>query len=401
MTSFQYDFIDDASFDPADSAASLSDLCRSLVESVQLLAYAIPQTGLIEAKILLARHIERDTEVVTRLNNRIRELGRTIDVQAARVVDQEKAITCFEDESGHLLPSGIYATKAELLASIAKRKAHTHPLWDEPSYRVLAFASEVLSDEIADFNRIKVFAKRVPPSSETIKGAPLRDGRLAVVPDSRMQLKSESADRNLAELMHHTLMGTEIPTIEMTAGLIRDFPDTPWEFVVDISRQLWDEARHAEMCIKRCRQAGFDIGDFPCDHKTWSLTNGKPLELRLAIHQRIGEWLGVDAAIEWTRRLEANSDLRTVGLLNFIVEDEIAHVAIGNKWLRNLCQSEERIWAIHEQAEKVRAEASGPVNGHIPLPLNVDSCLRSGFGEKEIERLAEKREVVVTKVGDL
>lgn len=395
------EFNDDAALDPKESAQTLIKICWQFIEMIDGEAKAIPSTGLIEAKILLARHIEQDVQIVTQLDKRVRELGQSMDLAALRAAIKGQAQDLvMRSENPHFLPYDTYDLRRATLANILEVRNRIHPLWDEPTARIIELVDTCLTEQLQQFEAVTRVAATTAPGVNSDSSRPRRDGRLTVVADSRLQLNSDSGERNLAELMHHTLMGTEIPTIEMTAALIRDFPDTPWEFVRDISRQLWDEARHAEMCIRRLRQSGFEIGDFPCDHKTWSLTNGRPLELRLAIHQRIGEWLGVDAAIEWTRRMESSRDLRTAGLLNFIVEDEISHVAIGNRWLNVFCGSEEKVWAVHEVAEDVRAKASGQVNGHIPLPLNVESCVRSGFGKLEIEKLALNRDIVGDNRGD-
>lgn len=39
----------------------------------------------------------------------------------------------------------------------------------------------------------------------------------------------------------------EIDVPEMMSSIIAETPDKPWEYYQDMSRQLWDEARHAMM----------------------------------------------------------------------------------------------------------------------------------------------------------
>ena len=78
----------------------------------------------------------------------------------------------------------------------------------------------------------------------------------------------------------------EIDVPEMMASIIAETPDKPWDYYRDMTRQLWDEARHAMMGEVGFAQLGIDWrkgdGQF-----TWSLalnTQLKPIERHAVLY---------------------------------------------------------------------------------------------------------------------
>jgi hypothetical protein len=62
-------------------------------------------------------------------------------------------------------------------------------------------------------------------------------------------------------LMMHYKRLREIDVPEMMASIIAETPGQPWPYVVDMTRQLWDEARHAMMGEIGFVRAGIDSRD--------------------------------------------------------------------------------------------------------------------------------------------
>lgn len=380
---------------PAESRDRLSETLDGVVDLIQdaaAIAIAIPS---MEAKLLLARQIEAAAGWGARIAARIGELDRApVDLPARRRQAAARyPAPCDAAAATARLTARAMETGPALMARAGDHLDRLHPIWDEPTRRILDHLTHGIADQIADSRQC--LTTIVPGPDETpahAGGMPGRDRRFTVVDNARLVLDAPDHDGRMAELMHYTLMATEIPTIEVCCGMLRDFPDMPWDFVSDMGRQLWDEARHAEACIERLHEAGGRIGDLPVDHRNWRLSADHPLPVRLAVHQRIGEWLGVDAAIAWIDRLAGQGDVRTTTLLAFIAEDEIGHVAIGNRWLRRLCGDDDAaVWAVHRDADAIRQAAAGNINGHMPLPLNEARCLRGGFNHTEIAALRRQR----------
>src|SRR5262249_34002615 len=133
---------------------------------------------------------------------------------------------------------------------------------------------------------------------------------------------------------HFLLMSTEIPTIEHCARLIIQRGDLPWAFVQDMARQCWDEGRHAKACIQHIIASGYNVGDFPVELNLWRAPSDQPLPLARAVHQRIGERIGVDAAVWASMNAAASGASDTARTFDFIYRDEVLHVRFGNYWLR-------------------------------------------------------------------
>jgi hypothetical protein len=61
----------------------------------------------------------------------------------------------------------------------------------------------------------------------------------------------------------HGICGGEFQAMEAAGRTLYDFPDAPWEFQLDMARQVWDESRHAEIYIKLLEYVGSYYGEFP------------------------------------------------------------------------------------------------------------------------------------------
>ncbi len=60
----------------------------------------------------------------------------------------------------------------------------------------------------------------------------------------------------------HGIAVGEMQAMEAKGRTLFDFPDAPWEFQIDMARQVWDESRHAEIFIKLLEYTGSFLGNF-------------------------------------------------------------------------------------------------------------------------------------------
>ena len=70
----------------------------------------------------------------------------------------------------------------------------------------------------------------------------------------------------------HGICGGEFQAMEAAGRTLYDFPDAPWEFQLDMARQVWDESRHAEIYMKLLEYVGSYYGEFPEGEVLWSCT---------------------------------------------------------------------------------------------------------------------------------
>jgi hypothetical protein len=127
----------------------------------------------------------------------------------------------------------------------------------------------------------------------------------------------------------------EVDVPEMMASIITETPGKPWEYYRDLTRQLWDEARHAMM-----GEAGFaNLGiDWPAKvmiNYTWSLalnTQLKPIE-RHAVLYFIEQGLMPKNGkrFEWEVGLASRNPLAAL-FQDYDWADEVLHARIGRDW---------------------------------------------------------------------
>src|SRR5678809_822950 len=67
---------------------------------------------------------------------------------------------------------------------------------------------------------------------------------------------------SIKERVHGIMVG-ELQAMEGAGRTVYDFPDAPWEFTMDMARQVWDESRHVEIYVRLLEHLDGYIGEFP------------------------------------------------------------------------------------------------------------------------------------------
>jgi hypothetical protein len=126
----------------------------------------------------------------------------------------------------------------------------------------------------------------------------------------------------------------EIDVPEMMASIIAETPDKPWSYYRDMTRQLWDEARHAMMGEVGFVAGGVDWRKVMVNF-TWSLglnTQLKPFE-RHAVLYFIEQGLMPKNGkrFEWEVGQASGNPLSAV-FQDYDWADEVLHARIGRDW---------------------------------------------------------------------
>jgi hypothetical protein len=127
----------------------------------------------------------------------------------------------------------------------------------------------------------------------------------------------------------------EIDVPEMMASIIAETSDKPWGYYRDMTRQLWDEARHAMMGEVGFAQLGVDWPKNVMVNFTWSLalnTQLKPIE-RHAVLYFIEQGLmpKTGKRFEWEVAQQSGNPLSAL-FQDFDWADEVLHARIGRDW---------------------------------------------------------------------
>jgi hypothetical protein len=277
----------------------------------------------------------------------------------------------------------IHALHHHALPALRQALAHhlrdTHPLADWPTVRILRFAQLEL-DDMLDWGRRALQGLAAEPRTEqaadwialleaalasaggldgTVPEAsrpalpaprfsatpfqfqrtPRRDPRF---PDPyNMGVHAEAFLYNpdfpasAKTLMMYFKRLREIDVPEMMASILVESPEKPWDFHRDMTRQLWDEARHALMGETGFTHLGIPWPDLVKVNFTWS----KGLNEQLTPPERHAVLWFIEQGLmsktgkryEWEVGRDSGDRLAEV-FQDFDWADEVLHARIGRDW---------------------------------------------------------------------
>jgi hypothetical protein len=273
---------------------------------------------------------------------------------------------------------GLYETALPAVRDALRRHhAESHPLADQPTRRLLRFA-QIELEEALEYGRKAVSALVSPadrtdsaPLVETLRralasaggadgtapidaplparllsarpwkydGIPQRDSRFRdpynMGVNAEVFLYDSFQPANAKVLMMYYKRLREIDVPEMMAGILAETPGKPWGYYRDMTRQLWDEARHAMMGEVGFAAAGVDWPTRVQVNFTWSLglnTQLTPKE-RHAVLYFIEQGLmpRTGKRHEWETAIAAANPLAST-FQDFDWADEVLHARIGRDW---------------------------------------------------------------------
>ncbi|MFO7954824.1 ferritin-like domain-containing protein [Thioalkalivibrio sp.] len=139
----------------------------------------------------------------------------------------------------------------------------------------------------------------------------------------------------------HAVAHIEFNAINLALDAVYRFRDMPAPFVSDWLQVAAEEARHFRLLRARLLELGADYGELPAHNGLWeaSLATDHDVMVRMALVPRVLEARGLDVTPGMIQRLEAAGDRDTVALLEIIQREEVAHVAIGTRWFRELARA--------------------------------------------------------------
>ena len=272
---------------------------------------------------------------------------------------------------------GVYEVALPALdAALARHVAETNPLTDAPSVRVCRFA-RVEAADMLDFGRKgiaclvdedtrsamrpwvallddalaaaggldgagepsgKSIGRHYSKSPYVYDPIPRRDERFVdlhnqgVNPEAFLYSPDYSPRDKTLMMLFKRLREIDVP--EMMASIIFETRGKPWGYYRDMTRQLWDEARHAMMGEVGFVARGVDWTEARITHN-WSLrlnTECSPIE-RHAVLYFIEQGLMTKTGkrYEWEVGV-ASGDPLMATIQDFDWADEVLHAAIGREW---------------------------------------------------------------------
>jgi uncharacterized ferritin-like protein (DUF455 family) len=212
---------------------------------------------------------------------------------------------------------------------------------------------------------------------------PCRPDRPTLVSVLKVQKRSAHTVEGRAALIH-SLAHIELNAVDLGLDIVWRFPDMPKQFYVDWAIVAQEEAKHFTLLAEHLSGLGHQYGDFPAHTGLWDMAERTKGDLlaRLALVPRTLEARGLDASPPVRDKLLSAGDKRGAEILAIILQDEIGHVATGNRWYRWLCSQRSidpiasyKALAEHYSAPKLRG------------PFNLAARRAAGFDEEELAAL--------------
>lgn len=353
-------------------------------------------------KVALGRKIGLDGLAIERLSRRITQMFSTgakgaAPAPFARWLDAHHA----ETDEGRVA-AVLIATIDALSRSMTRYLGDAHH-GDEPTLLLLRtlqgdlalgretlapFATTTLEAPSLDDGELVEYAATEPllpiPSFPARPPNYVRDPDASVTP--KLSLHDAMAPENIAKTFRRMYIEIEISAIEVCARNVVEYRTMPNAFKVDMSQQIWDEARHAELAVDIMRKYGVELGDLHYSGLVWMRHEmGADLAERLAIEQCIQEGNSVDKAwgmVEMLRRFDRHEAAEA---MEWLTADETQHALIGNRWLLRLCG---------DQREKYEAVLRS-ANEKIKFPLfavNRDLREIAGYPDWYVDALERELE---------
>jgi len=332
-----------------------------------------------ELKMAFSFHAHLCAEHVTALRKRVGEMR-----EPPLGLDEipHPALEIFFDEilsspNTDALLHGVYDHAIPALEGALKEfMARAHPLADHPSIRVCRFAAI----EVAEMNAFggKLVENAEPPFNElepawirlladclaaagglagdeeevarvllrrfstvpfVFDPVPRRDERfpdpynMAVNAEALLYDASFPPQPKVLAMFYKRLREIDVP--EMMATILHQTRGKPWDYHRDMTRQLWDEARHAMMGEIGFASLDIDWAKLVMVNFTWSLalnTQLTPLE-RHAVLYFIEQGLmpRTGKRFEWETALASQNALSAM-FQDFDWADEVLHARIGRDW---------------------------------------------------------------------
>jgi hypothetical protein len=328
----------------------------------------LPATPEWEVKCALALHLWLDAEHVSSIRARVAQM-REPPLRLDDVPDDALDAACAEAiraESTPELVAAVYGVlRPALIAALRAHVGELNPIFDHPTLRllrtILREQEEVLEwgeaalAVVADDAAAQAFAGHVRAYLEAADDlpAPRSDGtryEMDVDPrrderfrdgfnnsgkvGRRLRDASLPTDERAFALVYKRLLEMDVP--EMMAPILYRTEGKPWEYYADLSRQLWDEARHAIMGEVGVEALGMPFHRYPIDRKFSALLNTRftPLEAHLILW-KIEQGLmprTTGKRFEWELATEDGNEL-TIAMQDYDWADEVLHAQIGRRHL--------------------------------------------------------------------
>ena len=197
-------------------------------------------------------------------------------------------------------------------------------------------------------------------------------------------LKKQNIDKNA--LFLHSVAHIEYSAIDLALDACYRFAGLPREFYADWLEVADDEVRHFNMINNELEKTGFHYGDFSVHDGLFEAlkkTQHSLLE-RMAVVPRHLEAGGLDANFYLLSQIHKMPEkLHLKPFLEIILNEEISHVAKGDKWFKFEC---DRLGISYDIFFEI-VQKHYPKAFKTTRTINEAARLKAGYSLDEIEKI--------------
>lgn len=217
----------------------------------------------------------------------------------------------------------------------------------------------------------------VPGTDVTRPGRP---DKPQLVPPKALPKRSLLQTEGRAALLH-AIAHIEFNAIDLACDAVQRFAEMPDGFYTDWISVAVDEARHFRLLQERLAGIGYAYGDFAAHDGLWemALRTRHDCLARMALVPRLLEARGLDVTPGMIAKLDQAGDAASVEVLEIILREEVAHVAIGTHWF-NFCCRERNCDPESTFLNLLKDVGRGALRG----PYNDDARRLAGFTSEEM-----------------
>jgi hypothetical protein len=364
-----------------ESVARLKRIHWSLKKLHSIFVSRITSTPIYELKMAFSLHAHYCAEHIGEFANRVREMRQP---PYGLEVSPHASLDLFFDEIlAAPYPEGLLLALYEravpaLIRALESVTADTNRLFDHPTYRICRLTLVEMQDVqqygteamaclvkqeargelqgwLALLDRMLAAAGdldgKLEPTGEALARyfsaiphkydpVPKRDERFQDPYNMGVNAEAMLFDADIPPfpktIMLYFKRMREIDVPEMMASILTETDGKPWKYYRDMTRQLWDEARHAMMGEIGFVSMGIDWSKIPLNF-TWSLGMNTMLtsKERHAVLYAIEQGLmpkKIGKQYEWEVAVASANPLTTM-IQDYDWADEILHARIGRDWM--------------------------------------------------------------------
>ena len=214
---------------------------------------------------------------------------------------------------------------------------------------------------------------------------PGRPGKPELVSALAVDKRKFSTAEGRAALIH-SLAHIEFNAVNLALDAVYRFRNLPDDYYTDWLQVAAEEAKHFNLLRNHLLEMGYDYGSFTAHNGLWEmaiLTSKDPL-VRMALVPRVLEARGLDVLPGIMQKFSSSKSHNVVKSLELILQDEIGHVSIGNRWYAFLC-NERGLDPLLTFRSLIKEYNAPRLRG----PLHTEARLAAGFSQAEMKMLED------------